>query len=64
MDRAARRMQQAGDGLQQRGFAGAVRADDGDDLAVVHGERHAFQDFVAAAVAGDDVARDQEGHGD
>ena len=57
MDRAARRMQQAGDGLQQRGFAGAVGADDGDDLAAVHGERHAFQDFVAAPIAGDDVAR-------
>ena len=32
-DAAARRMQQAGDGFQQRRFAGAVRADDGNDLA-------------------------------
>ena len=57
-----RGMQQAGDGLQQRRFAGAVRADDGDDLAVVDREVHALQDFVAAPVAGDDVARDEQRH--
>jgi hypothetical protein len=32
IDRAARRPDQAGHGLEQRGLAGAVRADQRDDL--------------------------------
>jgi hypothetical protein len=32
------------DGAQQRGLPRAVRADDADELALLHGERHAVQD--------------------
>ena len=55
------RTQQAGDRLQQRGLAGAIGADDGDDFSLVHRERHALQDLVAAAIAGNEVARGQQG---
>jgi hypothetical protein len=61
-DAALRGVQQAGDGLQQRRSAGAVRADDGDDFVLVDREVHALQDLVATAVAGDDVARDEQPH--
>jgi hypothetical protein len=43
-------------------FAGAVRTDDRDDFVLVDREVHALQDFVAAPVAGDDVARGEQGH--
>src|SRR5438128_407707 len=42
-DRARARGLDAGDGADERGFAGAVRADDGDDLALWHFERHAIE---------------------
>ena len=38
--RAALQRQDAHDGIQQRGLAGAVGADDGDDLVVGDLERH------------------------
>ena len=42
-DAAARRPQHAGDGADQRGLAGAVGADDGDDRALLDVERHAVE---------------------
>ncbi len=42
-DRAARRAVHPGDGADQRGLAGAVRADDGDDLALGDLERDAVE---------------------
>ena len=50
-DRAAPRPQHAGDRAVERGFAGAVRAEHRDDLALVHREVDAAQDF-GRAVAG------------
>jgi hypothetical protein len=48
------------DHLEQRGLAGAVRADDAHDLAPLDGEAHALQHLVGGAVAGDDAfAREQ-----
>ena len=41
--------------LEQRGLAGAVRADDAHDLAVVQCERGAVQDVDARQVAGDQI---------
>ena len=38
-DRALRRVQQPGDRPHRRRLAGAVRADQGDDLALLDGER-------------------------
>ena len=35
-------------GIQQRGLAGTVRADETDELALRHGERHRVQRLVAA----------------
>ena len=42
-DAAASRTMQAGDGLDQRGLAGAVGADDGDDRSRVDRERNAVE---------------------
>jgi hypothetical protein len=42
-DAAARRPEHAGDGADQRGLAGAVGADDGDDRAFGDLERHAVE---------------------
>ena len=42
-DAAARRRLHAGDGADQRGLAGAIGADDGDDLALRDLERHAVE---------------------
>ena len=47
-DLAADRRNDAGDGLEQRGLAGAVRADHGDELAALDLERHAAQRAQAA----------------
>ena len=44
-----------GDGLEQRALAGAVGADDGDDLALGHGQIEAVED-LDPPVAGADVA--------
>ena len=46
--RAAGDRLNAGEAAQQRGLAGAVRADDGDDLAGVHREVDAVQHLDAA----------------
>ena len=43
LDAAARRAVHAGDGADQRGLAGAVRADDGDDRALGDLERHVVE---------------------
>ena len=51
---------QADDGLQERALAGAVRADDGHDLARRDLDRHAVHDRQAAHVAGDHVAARRE----
>ena len=48
VDRAAARRVDAGDDVEQRGLAGAVRADDREDLAGVDGEAHAIDGFHAA----------------
>src|SRR5207249_6425449 len=45
-DTAVARDQEPGDDPQERRFAGAVRSDDRDDLAVFHDEVHRFQDLV------------------
>ena len=42
-DAALRRAQHAGDGADERGLAGAVGADDRDDRALRHFERHAVE---------------------
>ena len=52
---AFRAVHQTRDGFEQRGLAGAVRADDRDDLAVIDADRRALEDFVGRAVAGDDA---------
>ena len=53
---------QARDRLQRGGLARAVAADEGDDLALVDGERDAFQ-RLDLAVADVDVARAQAAPG-
>src|SRR6185295_9986880 len=52
---ARRRLHQPGDRAQRGGLAGAVGADQRDDLALLDGERHAAQ-RVDAAVADLEVA--------
>src|SRR5438128_2142177 len=47
--------QQPGHHLEQRRLAGAVGADDADDLPGVHGEVDALEDLVARRIAGDDA---------
>ena len=49
-DRAALRRQQAGDGVQRGGLAGAVRADERDDLALVYLEGNVTQRMNQAVV--------------
>jgi hypothetical protein len=58
-----RAWQHAHQRVEQGRLAGAVRADDGDDLAGARGDRQAVQDF-GAAVAGVQVAdvEEQLGH--
>ncbi len=43
--------------LEQRGLAGAVRADDAHDFALMQGQRRAVEDIHARNVAGHQVDR-------
>ena len=43
MDGAGARLHDAGDRLEQRGLAGAVRSDDRDELSGLDGQRHVVQ---------------------
>jgi hypothetical protein len=43
----------AGEGVEERGLAGAARADDGEQALLPHRERHVVQQRLAAAVDGD-----------
>jgi len=43
LDGALRRLDEPGDRTQRRGLAGAIRADQRDDLALLDGERHALE---------------------
>ena len=56
--RAAGSRNQAGDHLEQRGLAGAIGAENDDDLAATDVERHAVERAMLA-VEGRDVARPQ-----
>ena len=58
---AALGMQQVGDGLQGRRLAGAVRAEQGDDAALGHGERDAFQHEDHVVVDDLDVVDREDG---
>ena len=57
---AVARLEQAADRLQGRALAGAVRADERDDLALVDVERHALE-RVNVAVVGVDVGNVKHG---
>ena len=59
-DRAGAHLDQAEDRLEQRRLAGAVRADDADQLAVVHVEVAAVEDVDAGHVAGDHLVGAQQ----
>src|SRR5262249_21386495 len=61
-DRAAPRPQQPGDHLQERRLAGAVGADDRDDLARADRQIDAAQDLVGRLVARDDVFDSEDTH--
>ena len=52
-DRPAVGLAQAGDRLDGRRLAGAVRAEDAEDLALLDGERHAVDGRVRAVVLGE-----------
>ena len=56
------RRQQAHQRRQQRGLAGAVRADHGDDLAGLHLEADAGHGFDLAVADMQVVDREQRGH--
>src|SRR5262249_7901697 len=47
-DTAVRWTMQAGDGADERGLSGAVRADNGDDLALAHLQRNIVQRLCVA----------------
>ena len=49
-NRPARAALDAGDGADQRGLAGAVRADDGDDLALADLEAHVVEGLGVAVI--------------
>ena len=61
-DLALARLEQPGDRPQCRGLARAVRADEGDDLALLDVDRDAAQG-VDRAVVGVDVVELEQGHG-
>ena len=61
-DGARRRVDQAGDGLEEGRLAGAVGAEDGDHLAFLHLEVDAEQD-LHTAVAGVDAPTGQQRRG-
>jgi hypothetical protein len=48
-DAAVARLEDAGDGGEERGLAATVLADDADDLAAIGGEREVLEDRAAAA---------------
>ena len=54
-----RRAQQPGDRAQRRGLAGAVRAEQRDDLALLHGEADALERLDRAVLDGDVVELEQ-----
>jgi hypothetical protein len=60
-DAARPRAQESHDGLERGGLAGAVGADDADDLVHVDGERDVVQD-VHPTVAGGERLRRQQRH--
>ncbi len=53
LDPALARTQEAEDGLHQGRLAGAVGADDGDDLALADDDGNAIEDVGLGDVAGD-----------
>src|SRR5262249_59738492 len=59
MDRAFGGAIEATDEVEERRLAGAVRADQRDDLALVHGERHFLQDLETAEALADVDAAEQ-----
>ena len=59
---AGSRPQQPGDQLEQRRLAGAVRADQGDDLARLDPQRRPAHDLVGRAVAAAQVGDLEEAH--
>ena len=62
-DAAGMDRDEAGDGLDEGRLAGAVRAEEDDDLAGRHGEVDAAHDRQVALVAGDErVGREGGGH--
>ena len=63
-DAAAGRRQNSGDGVEQRGLAGAVGTDDGATLAARHGEADAV-DRAQGVERNDHVGKRQDrfGHG-
>ena len=60
---APRMRHQAGDGVEQRGLAGAVQADDGDELALAHVQRHVLQRLRLAVEDADVVDIQQRRRG-
>ena len=56
--------QQAADGPQRRGLAGAVRPDDRDPLAGRHVKVHAVDHDATAEPDGEPAGRDRGRHGD
>ena len=58
-DVAGRRLIEPGEAVEQRGLAGAVRADQAEDLALVHVEGHAVQRDDAAEHDADVANREQ-----
>jgi hypothetical protein len=54
--------EQAGQQLEQRGLAGAVGAEQGDEFARAHGKAHAV-DSADGAVGLDDIVEQQGGGG-
>ena len=62
-DLAALGVQQVGDRLQRRGLAGAVGAEQRDDAAPRHVERHALQHEDDVVVDDLDVVEREDGRG-
>src|SRR6202043_2872424 len=58
-DVAGARLVEPGEAVEQRGLAGAVRADQAEDLALMHVERHAIQRDDAAEHDADVANRKQ-----
>jgi hypothetical protein len=60
---AAFGVQQIGDRLERRGLAGAVRAEQRDDAALLHRQRHAFEHQNDAVVHDLDIVEREDGVG-